>query len=173
MELKSQDLLVLLKLVVYGEESWNYPRLSTDLLLSPSMVHASVKRAHVARLFEPNLNPPRPSRGNLEEFLLHGAKYAFPAEVGSPTRGIPTAYAAPPLDKLIADSADIPPVWPHPRGTVRGLSFSPLHAKAPEAAMKDPRLYELLALLDAIRGGRARERDIAARELSARVRSWR
>lgn len=173
MELKSQDILVLLKLVSYGEQSWNYTRLSSDLDLSLSMVHSGVKRAQSARLFEANLNPPRPSRTNLKEFLVHGVKYAFPAEVGSATRGIPTGYAAPPLDKVIAESSDLPPVWPHPQGSVRGLAFSPLHGKAPDAAMKDPKLYELLALLDAIRGGRAREREIAAKELSARVTNWR
>lgn len=173
MELKSQDILILLKMVAYGAESWNYPKLSKELDLSLSMVHSSIKRAEVARLFEQHTSPPKPSRTNLKEFLLHGVKYAFPAETGSPTRGIPTAYAAPPLDKLLAESSDLPPVWPYATGSVRGTEFSPLHPKAPGAAMKDPRLYELLALLDAIRGGRAREREIGAKELSARVSSWR
>ena len=173
MELKPQDVLLLLKLISYGDGAWSYPQVSKDLELSPSMVHSSVKRAQSARLFDANLEHPRPSRTNLKEFLLHGVKYAFPAEFGAPTRGIPTAYAAPPLNQLIVESPDLPPVWPHPHGTVRGLSFSPLHEKGPGAALKDPKLYELLALLDAIRGGRAREREIAAKELSARVSSWR
>jgi hypothetical protein len=38
------------------------------------------------------------------------------------------------------------------------------------AAASDNRLYELLALLDAIRDGRAREKKLAARELKARLR---
>ena len=173
MELKPQDLLVVLKLLCYGEESWTYTRLSGDLDLSLSMVHSAVKRAQSAKLFDINLDPPRPARSNLKEFLLHGAKYAFPAEVGAPTRGIPTGYAAPPLSKVFGENAELPPVWPHPQGSVRGVSFSPLHEKAPFAALKDPRLYELLALLDALRGGRAREREIAAKELSERVSSWR
>ena len=37
------------------------------------------------------------------------------------------------------------------------------------AALQDPRLYELLALVDAIRDGRAREREIAVRELTSRI----
>jgi len=37
--------------------------------------------------------------------------------------------------------------------------------------MINPSLYELLALLDAIRDGRAREREFAIRELSARIDS--
>jgi hypothetical protein len=37
--------------------------------------------------------------------------------------------------------------------------------------MHDRELYEFLALLDAIREGRAREREIAIRELTARIDS--
>lgn len=173
MELKSQDILIVLKIVAYGSESWNYPKLSKDLGLSLSMVHSSIKRSEAARLFETHGTPPKPARSNLKEFLVHGVKYAFPAETGSPTRGLPTSYAAPPLDKLLIEDTDLPPVWPYSMGSVRGTEFSPLHPKAPAAAMKDPKLYELLALLDAIRGGRARERELAVKELSARVSSWR
>jgi len=35
--------------------------------------------------------------------------------------------------------------------------------------MRDPQLYELLALLDALRDGRARERALAAKELGSRL----
>jgi hypothetical protein len=40
---------------------------------------------------------------------------------------------------------------------------------APSSSKRDPKLYELLALLDSIRGGRAREREIAIRELKKRL----
>ena len=52
---------------------------------------------------------------------------------------------------------------------LRGTGFSPLYENVPKVAMLNPSLYELLALLDAIRDGRAREREIAIRELSARI----
>lgn len=97
-------------------------------------------------------------------------KYAFPARRGEATRGRPTAYAAPPLNARIAAGDDLPPVWPDPSGEVRGVTFEPLHKAASKAADKDPVLYELLALLDALRDGRARERALAERELSARLR---
>ena len=83
---------------------------------------------------------------------------------------MPTAYAAPPLNEQIADSDDLPPVWPDAQGDVRGVTFEPLHKTAPAAARRDPVLYELLALVDALREGRIRERRIAERELSARLR---
>lgn len=41
---------------------------------------------------------------------------------------------------------------------------------APVAALKDPLLYEQLALIDAIRDGRPRERQLAERELIKTLR---
>jgi len=115
----------------------------------------------------------KPFRTALKEFLVYGVKYTFPVERKGATRGIPTGYAAPPLDKLIVPSPEPPPVWPYAKGTVRGISFLPLHRSVPEAAMRDPKLYEMLALLDAIRDGRAREREIAVRELTKRIdKAW-
>ena len=87
------------------------------------------------------------------------------------TRGIPTAYAAAPLSERIAAGSDPPPVWPAPDGKVRGTSFEPLHRMVPVAAGKDRVLYELLSLVDALRDGRARERQMAERELTNRLRT--
>jgi len=71
-------------------------------------------------------------------------------------------------EKIFMMVDDLPRVWPHPEGTVRGYSFSPIYRSAPQAAMVDKKLYELLVILDTLRSGRARERDIATEELSAR-----
>jgi hypothetical protein len=49
------------------------------------------------------------------------------------------------------------------------MEFSPLYKSVPEAIRNDPGLYELLALLDAIRDGRARERKLAEKELTSRI----
>jgi hypothetical protein len=100
---------------------------------------------------------------------VHGVKYAFPPDRGPLTRGLPTAYAAPPLNTLIVLPDEPPPVWPDPEGKVRGYAFSPLYPSVPKAAALDPALYELLALVDAIRDGRARERELAIKELTARL----
>jgi hypothetical protein len=43
--------------------------------------------------------------------------------------------------------------------------LSPLSAGVPNAALADPALHQLLALQDALRSGRARERALAARYL--------
>jgi len=52
---------------------------------------------------------------------------------------------------------------------VRGYSFVPLHKNVPKAALEDSKFYELLALVDALRDGRARERELAGRELKNRL----
>jgi hypothetical protein len=83
---------------------------------------------------------------------------------------MPTAYAAPPLRDQFADRGDLPPVWPDPDGELRGTTLEPLHKATPNASRKDPVLYELLALIDALRDGRVRERPSAEKELSARLR---
>ena len=64
-----------------------------------------------------------------------------------------------------------PPVWPYPTGSQRGTSFEPLYKQAPKAALRDSGLYELLALVDALRDGRARERKLAEEMLVSRLRS--
>jgi len=69
----------------------------------------------------------------------------------------------------MAESLEPPPVWPDSSGSARGVEFSPLYKNVPAAARRDPKLYELLALVDAIRDGRTREREIAIRELTARI----
>jgi len=55
---------------------------------------------------------------------------------------------------------------------VRGLGFSPLRESATFAARRDPVLCDLLALVDAIRSGKARERALAAKELEQRMNAY-
>lgn len=166
-----QDVLVLLKLVAMGRRTWSYNNLAIELGMSPSQAHSAVQRALSARLALRRNGRITPQTNNLEEFLVHGLKYLCIPQRGELTRGIPTAHGAPPLANLLIQPQDVVPVWPHTEGNVRGESFSPIFRSAPEAAMRDSELYRLLALVDAIRGGRAREHTLAARELSERLKS--
>ena len=170
MILKPQDVVILLKLVALGRQPWTYQRLAIELSISQSEVHAGVRRAVAARLMsDTSAASGRPILAALKEFLIHGIRYAYPPEHGGLTRGMPTAYAAPPLDKVIVQPDEPPPVWPYAEGAVRGHAFAPLYPSVPIAAARDPKLYELLALVDAMRDGRARERDLAAAEFEARL----
>lgn len=113
-------------------------------------------------------NPARPHSHNLAEFALHGAKYAFPAVRLPLSVGVPTSHSAPAFAGVFAPgSTDF--VWPHPNGTVRGAGLEPLHPAVPFAATQDAKLYEMLALFDALRVGKARERGMAFERLQVLI----
>src|SRR5512147_1953055 len=117
MILKPQDVVVLLKLVALGKEPWTYQRLAVELSISQSEAHAAVKRAVAARLMsDASTAAGRPVLESLLEFLVHGVRYAYPPERGSLTAGMPTGYAAPPLNKVIVQPSEPPPVWPYAEG---------------------------------------------------------
>ncbi len=169
MNLKPQDILFLLKLVAQGENQWSFNKLAIDLGMSASEVHAAAQRVLFARLAVKIDDLIRPNKRNFEEFLLHGIQYVFVPVRGELVRGMPTSHAVEPLASLFVNDNEPPPVWPDIEGEVRGESFSPLYKSAPIAAKNDVKLYELLALVDAIRGGRIREREIAKKELIKRL----
>jgi hypothetical protein len=113
-------------------------------------------------------NAVRPHAHNLAEFALHGAKYAFPATRLSLVTGVPTSHSAPAFAGVFAPGGtDF--VWPHPNGSVRGVGIEPLHPSVPFAAMQDAKLYEMLALFDALRVGKAREKGMALERLEALI----
>jgi DNA-binding Lrp family transcriptional regulator len=165
MAVHPQDMLVVLKLA-FAKVGASYVKLAHELDLSPSQVHAAVRRAEEAGLLLPATR--KINRHALAEFLVHGLKYVFPAKRGPVVRGLPTAHAAPPLRNLLVDGGP-PLVWPDPEGEVRGESLEPLHKSAPTAARRDERLYASLTLIDAIRTGRARERKIATKKLEEMI----
>jgi len=161
MQLKPRDLVVALKLVVAGPLT--YDQLAVSLNLSKSEAHAAVKRAKAAGLLRADRQPVHHA---ILEFVLHGVRYAFPAVRGRQAQGMPTAHAAPPLSELIHAGLDPIPVWPDATGEARGESFQPLYPSAPAASRADPKLYQCLCLIDALRGGRTRERNLAAEHLT-------
>jgi hypothetical protein len=170
MILKPQDILVLLKLVSVNNSDWSYSSLAAELGMSTSEVHSAIRRSLLASLAIKKGDKIIPFIRNLEEFIVHGLKFVFIPERGEMVRGIPTAHAAPPMKSAFINDGEPPPVWPDPKGQVRGMAFSPLYKSAPKAAQLDPELYELLVLVDGIRSGRAREREFAVKELKNRLK---
>jgi hypothetical protein len=168
--LKPQDVVVLLKLISYGGRRPSMALMAMDLSISPSEVHGALKRLIDSRLVSASSQGHRPLLPAVEEFLVHGLKYAFPAKRGEVARGVVTSYAAEPLRRHFAANPELPPVWPHPEGTERGVGLEPLYKSVPAAALRDPALHEMLALVDALRDGRARERKLAEKELTERIR---
>ena len=169
MILKPQDVLILLKLVALDGQPWRQIQLASELGFSQGEVSSGLKRAMAARLLVHDGEHVRPAQSLLLEFLLHGVPYVFIPDRGALTRGMPTAEAAPVFSGLLMPGDDPPPVWPDPDGTIRGESFSPLYPSAPSAARRDAVLYDLLALVDGLRGGKARVRSFARKELKKRL----
>jgi hypothetical protein len=127
--------------------------------------HNAVRRLETSRLILADER--RPSTELLHQFLVHGAPFAFPAVIGPEIVGIPTAHSAPPFHGIVASTTGF--VWAHADGTMRGQSIIPLFPGAPLLAVDNPALYDLLALIDALRVGTARVRTIAAGLLGDRI----
>ncbi|HMN97796.1 MAG TPA: helix-turn-helix domain-containing protein [Miltoncostaeaceae bacterium] len=159
--LKGQDIVVLL--TVAGRPGWTIAAVAEGLGLSTSAVHRSVERAIDAHLMTA---PGRDVNANaLEELLVHASRYLFPARLAGPSRGVPTAWSAPPLSMRLARVDEDPLVWPDPAGSGRGIALEPIHPSVPFATRGDAALHERLALVDALRAGGARVRREAAEAL--------
>ena len=170
--LRPQDLVVLLRLSLEHGTPPTYATLGSELGLTASEVHAGLERAALAQLARKDkAGKATVVREALRMFVRHGARYSFPATRGEMTRGMPTGYAAPPLNDKVVQPNEPAPVWPHKSGSVRGAAFYPLYPTVPEAAARNPALYELLVLFDAVRGGSPRERSIALQLIDERLAS--
>ena len=119
MLLKPQDILVSLKLVAVGNIARSFKKLAIELSMSPSEVHAACNRVLAARLAIQKDKKILPNIRNLEEFLIHGLKYGFVAERGEMVRGMPSGYAAPPMNSMFVADDEPLPVWPDAEGRVR------------------------------------------------------
>ncbi len=155
-----------LRLAIPPRRAWTYPEIAASLHMSASEAHAALKRAARSGLVDESNRTAR--KAALLEFIVHGVRYMLPPDWSGIVRGIPTSYAVPPLkDEIVGD--EFPPVWPHAEGSVRGHGLAPIYKSVPDAALKDPDLHSWLSLVEAIRSGRARERELGARFLRERL----
>jgi hypothetical protein len=167
--LKGQDVVVLLKLLGSAEQP-PVRDLASQLGFDAAGTHRALGRLDEAGLYSAGHR--RIYRAAAEEFLIHAAKFSFPARWGSEARGIPTSWAAEPLKGELVEPAGLSPVWPYSKGTVRGLELEPLHPMVPGAALADPELWQRLALVDALRSNdSARTTQLAAKLLKERIGS--
>lgn len=155
-----------------GAKPWRYADIARELFISSSESHASVGRLEGAGLLVRDAlrrDYLQPQLAAAEEFLVYGVPYAFYAEHGANTRGVPTGVAAPPLNQYFSLTEEVS-VWPDPEGKIRGYALQPLYKTVPKAVRNNPDLYELLALVDALRDGRSRERAKAQELLHQKLR---
>ncbi len=163
--MRPQDILILLKIVALDKEDFYLKDLSRQLNISPSEVTESVNRSVFAGLIAEDKKTVM--RKALYEFLVYGLAHVFPQKPGAMVSGMPTAHSAPPLYK--AFKSDEFYVWPDAKGNVRGQKIEPFHIGQINAAKHDNKLYELLALSDALRVGKLREKKMAEEELKKRI----
>jgi len=165
--LRPHDVCVPLQLAL--KPNLTFRDLASDVGLSLGEAHNSKKRLESSRLLLPGSSPVN-VRATLE-FLSAGVPYVFPGMLGPESRGVATAYSAPPLSEEVQSSQVV--VWASALGTVRGFSLEPLCRCAPKTAESNPQLYRLLTLVDGIRIGRARERSLARQHLETALKSVR
>jgi hypothetical protein len=167
--MQGQDVALLLKLAIQNEPQVPSKDLAESLSISPSEVSKALKRCVESGLLYVVEGEKRVNRSALMEFLSHGMRYVFPPARGSMSRGMPTATAAEPLKSQFLEDGEPPTVWPYAQGKVRGIAMAPLYKAAPKAALADPKFYAVLALCDAIRIGRTRERNLAIELLGKEI----
>jgi hypothetical protein len=167
--LKPQDLAMAFKLVGLAGQKLPYAALANAMHMSQFEAHACMARLGSARLLTEVGDAPALVMAAFRPMVLNGASYFFPAVRGGITMGFPTAYGVEPLKSKVLFADEMPPVWPHAEGLVRGTALLPLYPKLPLAAAQDPSLYELLALFDALRIGQAREREMARKLIDERL----
>lgn len=171
--LKPQDCVVLIKLLANPLVELSQRQLAKMLAISLAEVNAGIKRLDEAGLLrKDSMGRIFPNINAAEEFLIHAVKFFFPGKLGEYTRGVPTAIAAPIFQDKIALGDDPIPVWPDALGEKRGVALEPIYSSISKALREypDPFFYDLLVLVDAIRSGRSRERNLAVALLKEKLK---
>lgn len=168
--LRPRELVPLLALAAHPEvsASWTQAELAQRCGQAPSQIHHTLRRTAKAGLYSAERQVVR--RRELLDFLRYGVRHAFFAELGPLREGVPTAAACPALSGSFVQPAQ-PWVWPSERGSAFGPAVEPLHASVPDVALVDEELWRLLALVDCIRLGGARERSLGFELLAQRLDS--
>lgn len=163
--MKPQDVVVLLKLILEEGNPWTQISIAKALLMSQSEVSESLARSGYARLLYEKGR--KVARQPFVDLLQYGIALVFPQQPGNVVRGIPTAHSAAPLNKLIQSDDNY--VWPYAKGNVRGHAIQPLYHSVLPLIENDIELYEMLALVDALRVGKAREKSLAVDLLKKKI----
>ena len=167
--MKPQDIVILLKKMTASGQHLSCRKLAESLGMSVSSVSESLERCRNVQLIDRNKK--RVNTMALQEFLIHGLQYVFPAVTGRVVRGVPAYISASPLKEQISNSRESY-VWHYTKGNARGQQIEPLYPSVPGAVLQDEELYQLLVIADTLRLGRAREREIAIEELTKHINRY-
>ena len=155
--MRPQDVVILLKKI--SPSGWNMSgkQLAESVGISQSEVSDSLARSRVSGLLYAS---GRVNMLALKDFLVYGLKYVFPVVPAGIVRGVPTGVSATPIKEKISQGTESF-VWPYAKGTLRGQAVQPLYPSVPVAVEGDADFYILMVLVDLLRFGRVREREIA------------
>ncbi len=165
--MKPQDIVILLKILLWQDRKWRQLDMAMELGMSQTEINFALSRLVKSGLLDSTKH--KPMKRALVEFLIHGLKYVYPAELGPLGRGMATAHSHDSLLKKLMTDDDHKIVWADPEGKERGQQLEPLYPSVPFAAKKDPELYEWLALIDAIRIGTTRVQKIAIARITKKI----
>lgn len=160
--MRPQDIVVLLKILIFEGQDWQYQDLAKSLYISGAEITESLNRSCFAGLID--YNKKRVNKLSFFEFLRYGLPYVFPQAPGALTKGMPTAHSHHFFKESIISNNIY--VWPDIAGIEYGQAIEPLYPNQIKAAKEDPKLYEVLAMLDVMRTGKNREIKIAQNYLS-------
>jgi len=139
--------------------------------ISKSQINVALNRCYDIGLAKKDrrLDVPRVNTRALVDFIIHGLKYVFPAKPKELSRGIATGFSAPVLEGKLMSAGEFALVWPDAQGNTKGQAVEALFKSATFAVRRDPEMYALLALVDAIRVGQPREANLARNMLEKRI----
>lgn len=161
--LRPSDIVVACQLAITAEAK--FLEIANSTGISAGECHNAVRRLRLARILLAGER--RPAGEVLHLFLVDGAPFAFPPVLGPQTIGTPTAQSAQ-VFRSVLDSPD-GFVWPDAAGAARGQSLIPLFPGAPLLSVRNEPLYDLLAIVDALRIGTTRVRALASELLAERL----
>ena len=162
--LRPFDIAVLLYICVHPGEA--YGQMASILGISKSTAHGAVVRLQRSGLVHADQDKRLEAspRAAIELLLMGECRTCFRPSRSPRARGVPTGLAAAgPGDAELVDATIM--VWPSRLGTTIGVGVPPLIVTAPDIALRDPAVYRLMALVDAVRVGDVREREAAATAL--------
>jgi hypothetical protein len=163
--MRPQDIVVLLKIRLEEGKPWTQVSLARALFMSQSEISESLSRSQYARLLHDKGR--KVVRQHLMDLLQYGVPFMFPQHPGNVVRGVPTAHSVAPLKDHIESTEHY--VWPYAKGSVRGHGIQPFFKGVTQAVEVDSELYEVLALVDAVRVGKVREKSLALDLLRKRI----
>lgn len=162
--IKSQDVLVLSKLISNKDKVVKQMDLARDLNLSQAEIANSLERLKKASLIDESKK--KVNKLTAIEFYKYVLKFLFPIEYDGPGRGVAAGPSADFVKEEVLND-ELGHVWLDGKGETRGMLVRPIYPTVVESVKSDSVLYKLMCLVDILRGlGGKRHKIFAETELS-------